>query len=61
MSPEILELYVFIHYNYQYEFMMPSIDEIVKTYIEMFGAEQHKEDIYETDEEEDNDEGGNEE
>ena len=30
MAPEVLELYVFIHYNWQYEFMRPSIDEIVK-------------------------------
>ena len=33
MSPEVLELYVFIHYNWQYDFMRPTIDEIVKTYI----------------------------
>ena len=35
MSPEVLELHVFIHYNFQYEFMRPSIEEIVNAYLEV--------------------------
>ena len=49
MSPEILALYVFIHYNYQYEFMLPSVQEIVDTYIKIYGAEPTEEDEYESD------------
>ena len=44
MSPEILELYVFVHYNWQYEFMRPTIDEIVKAYLKAFGSEPLEED-----------------
>ena len=39
MSPEVLFLYVFIHYNMQYEFMMPTVDEVVKLYLEYYGPE----------------------
>ena len=56
MSPEILELYVFIHYNWQYDFMRPTIDEIVKAYLSAYGREPLPEDIeeqLESDEEED--------
>ena len=45
MAPEVLELYVFIHYNWQYEFMRPSIDEIVKAYLKVYGAEAREEDL----------------
>ena len=50
MSPEVLELYVFIHYNWKYDFMRPSIDEIVKAYLKAYGNEPMPEDV-----EEDND------
>ena len=33
MSPEILEMYVFVHYNWQYEFMRPTIAEIDAAYM----------------------------
>jgi len=45
MAPEVLELYVFIHYNWQYEFVRPSIDEIVKAYLKVYGAEAREEDL----------------
>jgi hypothetical protein len=48
MSPEILEMYVFVHYNYQYEFMQPTIDEIVKAYIKAYGPEPLEEDLVDT-------------
>jgi hypothetical protein len=45
MSPEILELYVFIHYNWDYEFMRPTTQEIVDAYLHVNGAELPVEDI----------------
>ena len=53
MSPEILEMYVFVHYNWQYEFMRPSIEEIVHAYIKIYGAH-----ALEDDEASDSDEEG---
>ena len=53
MSPEVLELYVFIHYNYQYLFMRPSIEEIVAAYIQLHGKEPTVEDIDESEPEDD--------
>ena len=38
MSSEILEMYVFVHYNWQYEFMRPTIKEIVDAYIKIYGT-----------------------
>ena len=55
MSPELLELYVFIHYNWAYDFMRPTIDEIVKAYLEVYGPEEREEDVDESDGEEDED------
>ena len=46
MSPELLELYVFMHYNWAYEFMRSTVDEIVvKVYISVYGPEQREEDM----------------
>ena len=45
MSPEILELYVFIHYNMQYDFMRPTVEEIVEAYLKLYGPEARAEDI----------------
>ena len=58
MSSEILELYVFIHYNWQYEFLRPSIEEIVKAYLATYGSEPFPEDLEEEElnSEEDDDE-----
>ena len=38
ISPELLELYVFIHYNWQYEWMRPTIEEIVEAYVATYGG-----------------------
>ena len=46
MSPEVLELYVFIHYNWQYEWMRPTIDEIVEAYTKMYGNDAREEDVF---------------
>ena len=51
MSPEVLELYVFIYYNWQYQFMRPSVEEIVKVYLEIYGADATADDMYKSEEE----------
>ena len=51
MSPEILELYVFIHYKWQYDFMQPSIHMIVKTYLEVYTDQPTEGDLYFSDDE----------
>eukprot|EP00966_Prymnesium_polylepis_P086278 1997305-Prymnesium_polylepis.2 len=55
MSPEILEMYVFIHYNMQYDFMRPTVDEIVEAYKKIYGSEPMPEDVV-SDEEGDDEE-----
>ena len=37
MSPEVLELYVFIHYNFSYEWLRPTTQEIVDAYLATYG------------------------
>ena len=59
MSPEVLELHVFIHYNFQYEFMRPSIEEIVNAYLKLHGHVPLEDDLVES-EPEDGDEDGDE-
>ena len=63
MSPEVLELYVFIHYNNQYEFMRPTVEEIVVAYLKLHGTDPLEEDIvpdldFDADEEEEDGEDG---
>ena len=58
MSPELLELYVFIHYNWQYEWMRPSVEEIVKAYLQEYGLEVRPEDNEPDEEEEEEHEEG---
>jgi len=62
MSPEVLELYVFIHYNWQYEFMRPTVEEIKAAYLKLHGADPLEEDIVpdidsDADEDDDNEAG----
>ena len=56
MSPELLELFVFIHYNWQYEWMRPLIEEIVKAYLQEYGLEARPEDNEPDDDEEEQEE-----
>ena len=44
MSPEVLELYVFIHYNYSYEWLRPTTQEIVDAYLATYGPDAMAED-----------------
>ena len=39
-GPGAPQLYDFIHYNWQYEFMRPSIEEIVEAYLKINGPER---------------------
>ena len=58
MSPEVLELYVFIHYNWEYEFMRPTIDEIVKAYVAAYGPDEREEDVEVDEDDAEDEEGG---
>ena len=44
LSPDLLELYMFIHYNMRYDWMRPSTKEIVAAYIKTYGADPHESD-----------------
>ena len=37
LSPIILSEYAFCHYNYKYEWLRPSVDEIVAAYMKLYG------------------------
>ena len=39
MSPKILEMYVFIHYNMTFEWLMPSVKDIVEAYKKINGKD----------------------
>ena len=45
MSPEILEMYVLVHYNWQYEFMRQTIAEIVAAYLKVYGPDARLDDL----------------
>ena len=55
MSPEVLELYVFIHYNFSYEWLRPTTQEIVDAYVATYGSDALADD--ESDYESNDDEG----
>ena len=48
MSPEIMLLYVFIYYNWQYKWMQSSMEEIVAAYLKAHGPEALDEDLDES-------------
>ena len=39
LSPELLSDYAFCHYNYKYEWLRPTLDEIVTTYKRLYGKQ----------------------
>lgn len=45
MSPEIPGLYLFIHYNWQYDWMQPTTEEIVEAYVKTYGHEPLPDDL----------------
>ena len=44
-GPEILSNYAFLHYNYKYDWLRPTLEEIVDTYTELYGKESRESDI----------------
>ena len=39
VDPEILSNYAFLHYNYKYDWLRPTLEEIVDTYTKLYGKE----------------------
>ena len=52
MSPKILEMYVFIHYNMTFEWLMPSVATIVEAYKKLNGKDPNDSDLESSDDEE---------
>ena len=48
LDPQILSDYAFLHYNYKYEWLRPTLDEIVAAYKKLYGKDARAED-YEAD------------
>ena len=44
MDPLLLSHYAFCHYNYKYDWLRPTRDEIVKAYKKLYGAGAHNSD-----------------
>ena len=66
LSPLILSDYAFCHYNYQYDWLRPTLEEIVAAYQKLYGKEARLDDLAvdgessdeeDEDEDEDDDEG----
>ena len=45
LGPEILSNYAFLHYNYKYDWLRPTLEEIVDTYTKLYGKESRESDI----------------
>ena len=45
LGPQILSDYVFLHYNYKYDWLRPTHEEIVDTYTKLYGKESRGSDI----------------
>ena len=56
LSPTLLSDYAFCHYNYKYDWLRPSLDEIIKAYIRLFGKKAHESDAESDSEEEEEEE-----
>ena len=39
LDPTLLSYYAFCHYNYKYDWLRPSLEEIIKAYKKLYGAE----------------------
>ena len=67
MSPEVLEMYVMIHYNLTFDWLKPTVAQICEAYNKLYGKEpadsdlESSDDEDEADAEEDNMEEGGEE
>ena len=45
LGPQILSDYDFLHYNYKYDWLRPTLEEIVDTYTKLYGKESRESDI----------------
>ena len=45
MHPDLLELYMFIHYNARYDWLRPTIEEIVAAYKAAYGSSARESDV----------------
>ena len=50
LDPELLSDYAFLHYNYKYDWLRPTLDEIITAYKKLYGKEQHESDADSEDE-----------
>jgi hypothetical protein len=44
LDPKLLSDYVFLHYNYRYDWLRPKLEEIVATYMRLYGKESRDSD-----------------
>jgi len=45
LGPQLLSDYAFLHYNYKYDWLRPTLEEIVDTYTKLYGKESRESDI----------------
>ena len=45
LGPQLLSDYVFLHYNYKYDWLRWTLEEIVDTYTKLYGKESRESDI----------------
>ena len=45
LGPQLLSDYVFLHYNYKYDWLRWTLEEIVDTYTKLYGKESRELDI----------------
>jgi hypothetical protein len=45
LCPQILSDYAFLHYNYKYDWLRPTLEEIVDAYTKLYGKESRESDI----------------
>ena len=40
MSPQLLSDYCFLHYNYKYDWLRPTLSEIIELYKKIYGKDE---------------------
>ena len=45
LDPQLLSDYSFLHYNYKYDWLRPTLEEIVDAYTKLYGKELRESDI----------------
>ena len=44
LGPQLLSNYAFLHYNYKYDWLRPTLEEIVGSYTKLYGKESRESD-----------------